>query len=465
MDSFSSLLKQYIKEHKYTNYSISKSSGIDRSFFQSILSGKKALPEKRLNDVVNLQLFSKDEMHNLIRAYYTEKYGEDELEKFDLIEGFIKGDAVRYLKNPFEFPVIDIKMNSSYVGKANVLSLIFSVLKEKTSKIITNFSYLYNSEICNVIYNCIKNDEVDEYYHFVEKNSQNYKERLMNVFYSSHFAELGYQTYFSTDIVNTELLLPYFLATDKYYIQFDALNENAIVFDFDIVAPVFNNKLENFMQSLTPVTTMIDDPFKMLDAFQRKTVDNLTKKICAYDATVCPTFVDEEIIDAIATPAAKSVPNLANMIISHFQLMLGNDKNSVLELTTAYGAIKNFVETGRIYEVPKELGCNVPFEMRARMLKPFVTCERCKTIITNPDCFQNDYCLNWNVYDNALFITSSDSERLENSFIGNVVIVMRDIEICDDFRKFSNYFRHSENVYSSEESKLLMDCFLKKLEN
>ena len=64
MENFGSLLKDYIQAQGFSIYQIAKDTGIERSFLQNVLSGRKKLPQKRFDSIVNLSYFTTAQVRN-----------------------------------------------------------------------------------------------------------------------------------------------------------------------------------------------------------------------------------------------------------------------------------------------------------------------------------------------------------------------------------------------------------------
>lgn len=111
---FGKLLKEYIQKQNLTIYQLAKETGIDRSFLQGVLNGKRKLPKKRFSDIVNSNYFTVNQVHDLCEQYFLERFGKDKVERFECIEKGIKGEIKDELNSEFIAERIEIKKEAIF---------------------------------------------------------------------------------------------------------------------------------------------------------------------------------------------------------------------------------------------------------------------------------------------------------------------------------------------------------------
>ena len=140
---FGMLLKEYIKKQGLTIYQLAKETGIDRSFLQGVLNGKRKLPKKRFSDIVNSNYFTESQIHALCQEYFLERFGKEKVERFEYLEKGITGKIKEELSTEYPAEFIDIKKETSFFsGRKEVLNLIYTILNhDEIHSFIYNFDF------------------------------------------------------------------------------------------------------------------------------------------------------------------------------------------------------------------------------------------------------------------------------------------------------------------------------------
>lgn len=162
---FGMLLKEYIKKQGLTIYQLAKETGIDRSFLQGVLNGKRKLPKKRFSDIVNSNYFTENQIHELCQEYFLERFGKEKVERFEYLEKGITGKIKEELSTEYPAEFIDIKKETSFFsGKKEVLNLIYTILnRDEIHSFISNFDFS-NTEINRIVYYSCKQGKIKDFF-------------------------------------------------------------------------------------------------------------------------------------------------------------------------------------------------------------------------------------------------------------------------------------------------------------
>lgn len=129
MESFSDLLRKFIGEQDMSVYKLANESGVNRTVIQNVMAGKKKLPQNGLFNIIDTDCFTTAQVHDLNEAYYTEKYGENTLKRFDMITAGLKGQIRTNLQK--EVLVSPMKIDNSTIcinSRKDLLSAIKAIM-------------------------------------------------------------------------------------------------------------------------------------------------------------------------------------------------------------------------------------------------------------------------------------------------------------------------------------------------
>lgn len=463
MENFGSLLKDYIQAQGFSIYQIAKDTGIERSFLQNVLSGRKKLPQKRFDSIVNLSYFTTAQVRDLCDAYYLEKFGTEKLKHLELIEkgltGGIKDDLCKaYI--PEQNPIKDGV--SYYSGRKDVLSIIHHIVNDsENSTLISNFKFS-DIQINRIIYQMCKAKHIDTFFHYVNGSNVDSGANIETMFNTIHYAEIGYITHYYDKSANE--IMPYFIITDNYAIEYDENAENAFLIKSDpqTTGRIINGKIDEVKSNASVSVTINTDAFEHLMQLQSLYVSYSHKSITGFDNIFCPNNITREIIEAIATPAIKNVPTVVNKLLEHYNTIFTNENSTIDSLIVNFNAVDRFVKTGRIESFPTELALPVPKNLRAQMIRPLLE-NKNSYLLTNPNTYKSNYNLALEIHNNTIIFVSC--EDYETEFIGKVCYYTDKKETVNDFKDYLAYLAASEKTYSEENTKKMLKTFLIELES
>lgn len=464
---FGSLLKEYIKKQNLTIYQLAKDTGIDRSFLQGVLNGKRKMPRKRFADVVNIEYFTTSQIHKLCETYFLEQYGAEKIKLFECIENGIKGKVKEELNKKYECEPVKINNGTSYhSGKKDILAVVYTIMNENCiSDFISNYSFK-NREINRIVFNACKERRIKNFFHYVTPESKNSVYNIEIIFNMLHFAQEGYITYTSEERPSS-YILPQFIVTDKHTLLFDETVENAVLFETDIIKPLLKQKSDEIKNKCKTIVNITENAFDYMYKTNTITANTISHNLVGFDNQVCPSFITPEIIEAIATPAVKNIPSVIQQLISHYKLTAGGESEQVIIgfLTVTYGAIASFVKDGYLCGFPRELANPVPKEMRSHFLKCLIDKNKVdKLFIVNPNILSTNLDINFQLNDRYLIIVLSQETNLPDDYNGKILMHTDNEALVTDFKDYLDYLSLSEKTYSQNASRDILNAFIEQLE-
>lgn len=464
---FGALLKEHIKKQNLTIYQLAKETGIDRSFLQGVLNGKRKLPKKRFSDIVNTNYFTANQIHELCSEYFIEKFGENKIRRFEYLENGITGKIKQELNNKYETEFKKIEDGTNfYSGKKDVLSIVYTLLnKEPVNSFTSNFSFSI-TEINKIVYNACKENKIKEFIHYVTPNNDSVTHNLQIIFNSLYYAEIGFTTYVNNkDTVS--YLFPYFIITDKYLLMFDETAENAVLFDAQLIEPYLKSKSTEIKNSNKKIVHITENAFDFMTVLDTLTAKSTPHHVIGYDNQICPTFITPHIIQAIATPAVKNIPVITKKLMTHYEIISGNEKKhkAINSLIVTYSSLADFVKKGYLGGFPRALANPVPVNMRSEILRAMTDKNNLENlIITNPNMLSSAYDLSFQLNDNYLIICCGGGTEHPNDYNGKITFYTDDDTIVNDFKDYIEYLSLSEKTYDICVSQKIVNSFIEQLE-
>lgn len=471
METFGELLKSYIKAQGLTAYGLAKDTGIDRSFLQGVFKGTKKMPEKRFNDIVNQQFFTAEQVSNLCNLYYADKLGKKEMKRIHFIEKWIKGELREALLEDVEYPKIKITPYKAYHGRENVLSLIYTALNEAPiNYFVSNFIFA-DEEINSLIYSVCLKKKIDTFFHYVSRDNDNIFLDLEDIFYSIHYAEIGYLTDMHYEPKSSDML-ELFILTEKYFIKYDAEAENAYIIETKAIDEFIEEKIRAIRRRCRKHIYMPENAIEMMKLMDTAISENIDSDTIGIDNSMCPAYLTPEIANDIASDFVKQRPEIIAGLFAHYKLMLGsneveNEKKDLTKIVVLHSAMDKFVQTGRIDTLPLLLASEVKKNtQRADMIEQMYNLPDKQYKLTNPMFFDTDYPFAWQIKNKALSITTAKYPLDLNDpeqYIGNVFYMTENEKSVATFMNFFDYFSKTEKVHSLPASIQLLTAYVDTL--
>ncbi len=467
MESFGCLLKKYIQEQGFTIYQIAKDTGIDRSFLQGVLSGSRKLPQKRFTDIINLSHFTVSQISELCNAYYLEKVGQKTQERFLQIELGITGKIKERLREPYKAECMLLNEDVLFLSeKTTVLQAVHTALSDrKIPYLYSNFSF-ENDEINRIVYCACCENRIEDFFHCVSKNDGTDCHNINLLFHSLHYAEEGYLTFITEKNYNGTPLMPYFILTNKYFIQYDNNCNTAIILKTKTGVNGIYEHIAALKQGAKQNVFIEPDPFKSQIRIQLLTANNPLKKNISFDNAVGALFITPQIIQEIATSKIRNVPAVIQHLQSHFELSIGQNYAAFSNLYLSYEAITAYVKTGRIPCFPPAYAKNVPLHLRAQLISNLLEFSETSILqLTNPVTLPMKHNIATQIGDNNLIVTTCNDLATPTEYVGKIIYCTDDKTTVNDFLNYYDYLSVSEKTFSADVSKKVLNNFLKELES
>ncbi len=468
MENFGELLKQYIQEQNLLVYRLANETGIDRTLIQNVMSGKKKFKVEDFKKIVNADYFTSKQLHILSEAYCAELFGEQKMQKFAYIEKGLSGKVKKELQKEFTPKAVEVKKDTLYSGRENVLSVIYEIANSKTDELFSNFPFS-KREISAIIYNACKNGKVGNLFHIVMENDGEDCNNIEIVFNSVHFAEIGFYTY-RGDTRAVDSFFPYYILTDNYLLEFDDDMENAFLASPHPLLEYMQKDAESLVNSDKNVATIFNDAFDMLERLTKFSFSDM-REIFTLNNIFCAASITPEIINTIATPLIKSVPEVAARLISYYSVTrqtysletIGKYGDNVKTKIITYEAVDDFVKTGRLAEYPEKYAAAVPTQMREQMIRNMFETENVNFLITNPNYFSSEYKYSLESSGGIFYLLTTDKLETPDDFIGHAAYIGDRDVLSNDFKEFIEYISISEKTYSKSVSKDVAKMFIANL--
>lgn len=467
MKPFGALLKQYIQEQGLTIYQVAKSTGIDRSFLQGVLSGSRKLPQKRFTDVVHSTYFTTSQISNLCGAYYLEKLGKEAMERLYRIEAGFKGDIRKELCTVYRCNKTSIptEQTNFLAAKDDILQAVYSILdREKINCFYSNFSFEH-TEINRIVYAACQRRAMRNFFHYTNKNEGKDCHNLNILFNALHYAEEGYYTHITPQPHMFSSMMPYFIFTDSHFIQYDATCENAVIMDAKTVEHYLLHSMDKMKKAADAYPFMTTDPLQAQELIQMLVGSAVHSQTVSFDNAVGVLFLTPQVIAAAATEQIENVPAIIQRIQSHFSLCFGSNRSNFKTLYLTYESVINYVRTGRIPSFPPTHATNIPLALRSQLLHNLLEFAKQKKLqLTNPQMLPIQCHITAQIADNTLLVTLCDDQSFPTAYQEKIVYFTDDKQTVEDFLNYYNYISVSEKTFSPDTSKAILEGFLKELE-
>lgn len=471
METFGDLLKQCINSQGLTIYGLAKETGINRSFLQGVLSGAKKLPQKRFNDIINQRFFTAEQVAMLCDKFFADKIVPKEMERINYIEKGICGYYRNELLKEDSYGDIEIIPHTLYTGRDRVLALINTVMHcGELNYFASNFKFA-DIEINRIVFNVCRKRKIEHFFHYLSRNEENDMLDLEEVFYTIHYAEIGYLTdkHYAQRGVD---ILPLFILTDKYMIKFDENAENAFVFDAEIIKDFMEEKLIGVKRKCRRHVYHPESAIEMMRLMDTTLSENADTDTIGFDNATCPSYLTPEIANDIASDYVKQNPAIIAGLFAHYKLMLGSaldvesEESNKIKIIATHESVINFTDTGRMDTLPLSLASPVKKEHRAQMLAGMCATPNAEYRLTNSMFFKTDFPFAFQIQNKVLSITTAkypfdlnDPEQ----YIGNVLYISEDEQIISAFLNFWEYFSKTEKVHSLPASQQLLKAHIDAL--
>lgn len=268
-----------------------------------------------------------------------------------------------------------------------MISRIISFEAEAGKSIYIYGNIFKNKKLSDNIYNSIINisglnvEHIFTMKPIVERN-KNYAHNieLINCIYPVFLSNTKYHAYYYYSRSHDNSIFPYTIVTDNYAVSISYNFENAIISDN---SDILNLKRELFIKKKNlsyALIESIDNPLSYTKLYtdfnanyKKSDTDFVTIE---YEPCLTPYFNDE-ILDLCLNKNLENYTEILNRAKSIFSFWHNKNIEHNISYFTLDG-VNNFVNTGRINEIPKSIYKPIPIEHRLDMLRAL-----CKTASEN----------------------------------------------------------------------------------
>lgn len=259
--------------------------------------------------------------------------------------------------------------------------------------------------------------------------------------------------------------------------------ENAFLASPHPLLEYMQKDAESPVNSDKNVATIFNDAFDMLERLTKFSFSDM-RKIYTLNNIFCAASITPEIINTIATPLIKSIPEVASRLISYYSVArqtysldtIGKYGDNVKTKIITYEALDDFVKTGRLAEYPEKYATAVPAQMREQMIRNMFETENVNFLITNPNYFSSEYKYSLESSGGIFYLLTTDKLETPDDFIGHAAYIGDRDVLLNDFKEFIEYIsiseknmfkerfkRCCENVYCKPRTPIIKICKIIKV--
>ncbi|MDF2544862.1 MAG: hypothetical protein K0S47_4580 [Herbinix sp.] len=378
MSNFSQTLKNFVSNQEITIQTLSKISGVDRSFIQHILAGKRIPADITvLEKIMKALMLTPSQEQKLRHLYNVDRLGEDNYNRHLSVKDMIEN--IDSIKDSNSFNVnVNYNHDFSNFQSVNVLSgiseinyMLKAIIEVESTKKDGYVKLLIQPEhsfLLELLLSIGKNSSLHMEHIFclnkeVSVNSDNYQ----NLKYVKNvmpllLSEADYNVFIYYDDLdvkfNNTSLFPYFIITSDKVIAISP-NLNYALFYMTADVHQLYKKLYNDMYHLSiPLVEKVYDPLDYLNKYHQlefKNQESKNSNLATYSFLAQPCFMyftNREQLNKYMYdfPQKDEVVSLmAKRSESYYQLLLKG------HMFTSYfneEGLDSFWSTGRISEVP-----------------------------------------------------------------------------------------------------------------
>ena len=372
-------LKQAIDNNPLTISEISKRSGIVRTLIHAIMNGDRRLVPEKSGKLINPRCFSMAVAESLYKSYLTSELTGLELAVFsELIKG-LRGETAEYVRkftppNPPLHTRIHTQTNiydTVLRGRENVLGAIAGALLSGTNRLVSDFAF--DDVISPLIYRAYMDNKIGSAVHTLCLKNLEPDQKLKSLFAALAFAEAGMETKLDE---RTGGAWDSYILTDSCFIQYNNDLSQALI----LPAADAPDRLSELNGVAGDMTIVFKGVFDAVISNEMELPVAGHRDLFAISDVISECFVSNE---SVLRSLSSEVPQQERMILAqglrnHFEIILGRDfyegtKSNTLRCAIPDTAIVEFAEKGRIKDAPEYFFPDVPYDVRAEMLSPFLS--------------------------------------------------------------------------------------------
>ncbi len=489
MSSFSQALKNYISTQGITIQALSKISGVERSFIQHMLTGKRVPSDMAvLEKIMQSMLLTPYQAQKLRHLYHMERIGQDVYKRHLLVKDLLESidslgePGTGSVKLNYQHDFSSFQQTSVLYGVNEINRMMKAVIEAEASKDNGSIRLLIQPEhafLIDLLLSVCGNSSLHiEHIFCLQKDIPVNSDNQCNLTLIKNVMPLlltvsNYNAYISYDDLevkyNETSIFPYFIMTTDKVIVLSYDMSYAALFLTGDMHQLYHTIYKNMFHASSPLMERIYNPmefynkYSILEAYPGVN-GNLSPMTCCLFSQPCFMFFasEEQYNKYVYDFPMKDdlVKLMSNRSKSYYQLL--SDGHEYTSYFTLEG-LEDFWTSGRITEVPNEfyspLGkqdCMVLMDKLSEAIHnmPY------HAIMINPDEFKPS---------SSLVISVGGESHIFFLYIhpqkGTFHFVFHEKSIVYSIYSFLDYLKDSELVFSNKMSIEILDRKIQEFKN
>lgn len=280
MSQFSTTLKKFVSKTNTSIQSLSRTSGVDRSFIHHILTGKRIPADKEvLENIMRALTLTPAQADELRHLYFIERIGEKQYSHNMLIKGLLENlvgfDSYSpQIPTTYKHDFTDYPAATMLTGSININIIIKAVLEEESSKehgfvkLLTQPDYKFLMDILLAIGNSDTNLKIEHTF-CLQKDLKDGSDDLYNLTAFQSVLPLilsctNYNAYTYYDNIeskfDTTAVFPYLIITSDIIIGVSHNYQYAALYIDEDFYNAYTNIYENIFRKCSPFAKKVSDP-------------------------------------------------------------------------------------------------------------------------------------------------------------------------------------------------------------
>lgn len=486
MSGFSQILKNYVSTQGIPIQTLSKLSGIDRSFIQHMLTGKRIPTDvEMLEKIIRAMTLTPNQAQHLRHFYYVERIGSDIYNRHILVKELLEtvdlaDNGCELLMNTgYQHDFSDFPMVSAFYGTTEIHRIIKVVLEAESPKengyikLLVQPEHSFLLELLTVISS--RSSLPIEHIFCMQKDIPVASDNHINLMYVKNIIPLllsasDYRPYIYYDEVevkfNQTSIFPYFIITSDKVITISHDFSYATLYLGEDPLRLYSTIYHNIYRVSFPFVKQIYDPMEFYRSFVELEASALDAPISApfkYSLICQPCLMyvaTEEQLNKYANdfPMRNEVIALmANRATAYNKLLASG--HSFVSYFTEEG-LDLFCSTGQITEIPEAFYS--PLEIQDRLtlmeeLYQLILTTSYQLVAIDPDAFK--------VSTNLILTTINEALAFFvyiHPVKGPLHFIFHEKSIAYSFFSFMNFLRDSEFAFSKQKSLELLEKKIKQ---
>lgn len=378
---FREALKLCMDKNGLTVSELSRKSGVTRTLIHAILNGTRRLVPQKFGTMINRRFFPSEDCEQLFGAYLSEELTQEERSLFREMLCGLRGETADEIRGVGHgaapsFPDLPHAGVGTVIhGRDGVVGAIARVVCEGTEKFISDFDF--DGVISPIVLRAYADKKIGSVTHPVRLGGANGTydpaKKLKNLFAALAFAEAGIAT---TEDDRGGGAWDRYILTDRYFIQYSSDLSQALILPPENAPDTLGERRD----AKSDLTTVFNGVFDAVVGNEMEEMPSGQKRLFSVCDVIPECFVTEDdILRSIAPEVPEKDKSIMTMgLRKHYEVILGPDfygnvPTGTLCCVMPDSAITEFVANGRIKDAPPAVFPFVPYDVRANMLRPFLS--------------------------------------------------------------------------------------------